>query len=287
MPVAQQTIVTSEATLATREGEKKSLDPPAPFKPLAAAAFSADGKRLALAGEGPGILVFDGQRGTLLEVVEGHRAAVRSLAYVADRLVSSDAERRTIEWKNAGSWILERKIGRADEPGQLVDRVLGLDFHPDGRLLATAGGLTGRSGQLKLWNVADGQLVREIATRARHDLLRAILARRPAAGSRRGGPARAHLPHGRWFARAYPGRPHASRAGSLLAPDGKLLATASGDHTVKVWDVDSGTALRTMRGDTYMIGEFRREVTSISFVGNTEHLLAIRRGPHRPPASHQ
>ena len=177
-------------------------------------------------------------------------------------------------WNAATNSVLERTIGAADDPAPLVDRVLGLDFHPDGSLLATAGGLAGRSGQVKLWSVADGRLVREIPTAAR-DAIYAVrfspdgqlLA--TAAADR----LSADLPHGRWLlVKTLAGHTH-QVLGVAWRPDGKLLATCSGDQTVKVWDVDSGASLRTMRGDTYLIGEYRRPVTSISFVGTTEHLL--------------
>jgi WD40 repeat protein len=31
--------------------------------------------------------------------------------------------------------------------------------------------------------------------------------------------------------------------------------------------------VRSMRGDTYRLGEYRGEVTSISFIGDTEHIV--------------
>src|SRR5207253_7343824 len=55
--------------------------------------------------------------------------------------------------------------------------------------------------------------------------------------------------------------------------DGKMLATCGGDRVVKLWDFDTGAALKTMRGDTYQIGEYKGEVTSISYIGDTEHLI--------------
>ena len=50
-----------------------------------------------------------------------------------------------------------------DNPALLVDRVIALAFNPDGPMLATGGGEPSRSGELKIWNVADGTLSRAIA----------------------------------------------------------------------------------------------------------------------------
>jgi WD40 repeat protein len=67
--------------------------------------------------------------------------------------------------------------------------------------------------------------------------------------------------------------------GVAWRPDGKLLATAGGDRVVKLWDFDSGAPLKTMRGDTYQIGEYKGEITSVSFIGETEHLI-VSSGDH-------
>ena len=36
--------------------------------------------------------------------------------------------------------------------------------------------------------------------------------------------------------------------GSAISPDGRLLVSASGDHTLKIWQTDSGQELRTLTG---------------------------------------
>ena len=38
-----------------------------------------------------------------------------------------------------------------------------------------------------------------------------------------------------------------------LTPDGRLAVSASGDHTLKVWDVASGRALRTLSGHSGLV----------------------------------
>ncbi len=65
-------------------------------------------------------------------------------------------------WDLNPQWTLERVIGTGESGSPLSGRVNALDFSPDGKLLATGSGDPSRSGQLKIWNVADGTLAMEI-----------------------------------------------------------------------------------------------------------------------------
>ena len=52
-------------------------------------------------------------------------------------------------------WSLARSIGGSDD-SPIEDRVIALDFSPDGERLATGGGFPSRGGEIYIWNVQDG-----------------------------------------------------------------------------------------------------------------------------------
>ena len=53
-------------------------------------------------------------------------------------------------------------IGEPRRFGPHAFRVLAIDFSPDGKLMATGGGEPSRSGEVKLWDLATGTLVRSL-----------------------------------------------------------------------------------------------------------------------------
>src|SRR5438034_961625 len=78
-----------------------------------------------------------------------------------------------------------------------------------------------------------------------------------------GSAAAASAPNSVWT-----GRSHAASANAVaFSPDGQLLASASSDHTVKVWRVADGALLRTLTG-------FFDSVTSVTFSHNGYMLAA-------------
>jgi hypothetical protein len=88
---------------------------------------------------------------------------------------------------------------------------------PDGKTLATVGGVDFEYGEAKLWDVVRAK--DSVTLEGRAEL-----------------------------------KGHTSTVLCLaVAPDGKTLATGSWDHSVKVWDVASGKERRTLRGHTGLV----------------------------------
>ncbi len=150
-----------------------------------------------------------------------------------------------IVWQALPVWQLERKIGNVDDPAIIVDRVLALAIDPSGNLLATGGGEPSRSGELKLWNVADGKLIRTI-TPSHSDTIfgldfspdglllasgaadRIVKVFNVASGA---------------LANSFEGHTH-HVLDVAWRGDGKMLASAGADCVIKFWDYASGDQLR-------------------------------------------
>src|SRR5207247_1644445 len=128
-------------------------------QPVRALAFSADNQRLAVGCDDGVLHLHDADTGLPAESLANHRGAVSALAFTpTGALVSASLDRRALVWDASNRWRLERTIGGPQHPDLLIDRVLALDFSRDGKRLASGGGAAARTGELKIWNVADRRL---------------------------------------------------------------------------------------------------------------------------------
>lgn len=278
VPGALARVQEAEAHAAELDRAKQALAERAmaSLPALRACSFSADGKLLMMAGDGDAMLIVDATTGTVREIPPTApltSGGLRSLA--ADRWLAVSSLGRCETWQASDKWDLLRTINPQADPAVIVDRILALDFSPDGTLLATASGVAASGGELCLWNVHDGSLARRFAT-PHEDTICAVR----------------FSPDGQWLAtgsadrlvklfrvadgqlvRTFAG--HGQHVlGLAWSASGELLASCGSDQVIKLWNVQTGAATRTFRGTAYRIGEYRRAVTSISFVGNRDQFLA-------------
>lgn len=252
----------AEAELAT--AQKAAADSLTGFRSIA---FSADGKLLVAGADDKLVHTYDAEAGTALDVAIGHADAVVAVAVAGDRVISASADKTLTAWTLYPEWTWVRTIG---DPASetLVDRVTALDFSRDGKLLASGGGSPSRSGEVKLWNVADGALVREV-TDAHSDVVfgvrfspdGTVLATCAADKFLK----TFEVATGK-FIRGYEGHTH-HVLGVAWSADGKTLASAGADAVVKVWEVATGEQKRTVTG-------FGKEVTAITFAGEAQNCVA-------------
>lgn len=179
-------------------------------------------------------------------------------------------------WDASDRWTLLRTIGGEQVPpaidddptGPPVDAVLTLAFSPDGTLLASGSGRASRGGEIKLWNVADGTLVRSL-DQPHSDTVVSLAFSRDGASLASGGTDRLAKMHD--VASGATVKSFEGHTGHVLGvawqANGRRLVTAGADNVLKVWDVTTGEQQRT-------IGGLGREATGVRFLGEGEEIAA-------------
>ncbi|HTN77854.1 MAG TPA: c-type cytochrome domain-containing protein, partial [Pirellulaceae bacterium] len=244
LPGYDAAVKNTEATTKEREAALVTLTAAATAmeKPFKAIALSPDGKTVATAGEGSIVYTWDTETGVAIETFAGHAAPVTALAFTsAGNLVSTAADKAAIVWDLNAPWALERTIGSPDATSPITDRVTAIDFSPDGQSIATGSGEPSRSGELKIWKVADGSLIKEFKE-PHSDTIYDV----------------EFSPNGQYIAtcgadrfmkvfdiaagklhRSYEGHTH-HVLGVTWRSDGRMLASSGADNVVKIWNFLTG-----------------------------------------------
>jgi WD40 repeat protein len=248
-----------------------------------AVAFPPDGFSFATAGDDGAVHTWSADDGVAVQVfgaASGSKSPLRAVTFAGPvTVLAAGPDRPTAAWGFGGSWTLERAIGTGDGASPLADRVNALDFSPDGRWLATGGGVPSRSGEIRLFDVASGRQERacddvhtdavfslrfspdgkRLASGAADRFLRVIDLTAPPTTAPATGPAKPPF-------RTFEGHTH-HVLGVSWKSDGRTIVSAGADNTVKIWDADTGERKKNVTG-------FDKEVTAVVFTGDTDQFLA-------------
>lgn len=188
----------------------------------------------------------------------------------ASGLILQQADGKLARTTAFPAWNLAQTLGPQGEgqPSVFVDRVLALAFSPDGTMLAAGGGEASRSGELTLWNVADGKLIRSFED-AHSDTVYGV-------DFSRDGKLLASAAADKFVkvfdlatgehVRSYEGHTHHVMDVSWKG-DGTQLASAGADNAIKIWNAETGEQART-------ITTYSKQVTSLSFIGMGDEFIS-------------
>ena len=268
--------------------------------PVGSVAFSPDGTKIAAAGWGKSLAVWDAGTGQPVgRPLLGHEGAVTSIAFnpAGSLLASSGADGTVRIWNVAGGPAFGEAVG---EPLRgHSGRVLSVRFSPDGRVLASAGA----DKKIVLWNVDTHQ--RTVELKGHDNAVKSIAFRPPdgrmlasggfdgsvilwdvASGSQLGKPLGVSAAPASSDSRP---RDDGARVMAVaFSADGSKLASATYDNTVTLWDPQT----RKMSPD-HLRDSLERHLLSMDLAadGNSlvtstrEGTITLRTLEAGPPAS--
>jgi WD40 repeat protein len=256
-------------------------------KPVTAAAFSPDGRRIVTASADQTARLWDTASGEQLHVLSGHTETLESAVFSPDgqRIVTASDDQTARLWDAASgeplqvlrghteslqdaafspdgrrivtqSWF-ERTARVWDTASGKQLQVLaghgwlyGVEYSPDGRHIATASA----DRTARLWDAASGRLLKEL-TGHTDRLVRATFS----PNGRRILTASFDKTARLWDAangeqlQVLSGHT-APLKDAVFSPDGRHILTASDDKTARLWDAASGEQLQVLRGHTGGVG---------------------------------
>ncbi|MCA9217252.1 MAG: hypothetical protein KDB27_29485 [Planctomycetales bacterium] len=214
------------------------------------------------------IYVFATSNAAPIQVItQGNSVA---LAYESDATLAVVNTDGTVHTVNAlPSWSHAYSIGNPSGDSPLADRVTAIAISPDSQSVALGGGEPSRRGELRIYCLTDGSLVRDFEN-AHSDTVYSI--QFSPDGSKLASAAADRfmkvfdVQTGE-LVRNFEGHTHHVLSVSWQA-DARVLATAGADKVVKLWNMNDGSQLRTIQG-------FGKEVTALKHYGPNDQFVAV------------
>lgn len=271
VPAIRQELDQAEKRQATLETELAAAQQVAESaeQPLHTVAFSPDSQQLATGGQFGSVHIWDAETGKAVASHVGHQGAISSLAFLStDVLLTGSADKTASVWDLNPGWELERTIGKIDDPSILTSRVSAIAFSPDGQHLATGGGEPSQSGELKVWNVADGKPILSLPEAHTDSIFGVCFS--PEGTRVVSGGADKFL---RMFfvetgeeVRTFEG--HTDHVLDVQwRGDGRVLVSGGADNSLRIWDAENGDRIR-------VIQNFAKQVSSVRFIGQTQNTIS-------------
>jgi len=164
------------------------------------------------------------------------------------------------------AWVLERSLGSGDGKSPITDRANSLAFSSDGKTLAIGSGEPSRSGDITLWDITTGKLVKDLAERHLDSVFALDFSpdgKLLASGGADKAVRITDLTSGK-VVKVFEGHTH-HVLGITWRADGRLLASSGADNVVKVWDWTTGDRRKSVDG-------WDKEVTGIRYLGAADQI---------------